>query len=438
MTCIATAPVSRRRTTAPPRHRAAAASSPGVASRPVLFTKDDNSVSVACTYDYMGRRATKVVTENGVITTSHRFLYRGYLQIACCDRKRAAHPCLWLITWDPTQDVATRPLAIQKDGTWYTYGWDLTKNIWEAYTTTGYISPAYTYTAYGQVTASGSITQPIQWSSEYHDTELGLVYYNYRYYNPVDGRWVGRDFLGEQASYNIYAYMFNTSMHNADYLGLWKIIRNPQDATAKAVAERGDTWKDLAEIVGLLVSEANAWVGDYTRHPKCGRTYTIPNVIIAYWVGDCGKIGRWWVDWNYNNTQMKKAGYYVINIIANVNTNYIELLKQASSNKTLFGTYYWGHGVYGYDNDQAEALKERGGCDSDFEKFEFSYNMNFAFVFACDSIRGKEKIKSLYYRGFKGTLVPWNPWRSIYEEPANYIKQLERLQYSFDISNKQH
>ncbi len=184
MTCITTAPVSRRRTAAPPRHRAAAASSSGVASRPILFTKDDNSVTVACTYDYMGRRATKVVTENGQITTSHRFLYRGYLQIACCDRKRAAHPCLWLITWDPTQDVATRPLAIQKDGTWYTYGWDLTKNIWEAYTSSGYISTAYTYTAYGQVTASGSITQPIQWSSEYNEDELGLVYYNYRHYNP--------------------------------------------------------------------------------------------------------------------------------------------------------------------------------------------------------------------------------------------------------------
>ncbi len=28
---------------------------------------------------------------------------------------------------------ATRPLAIQKDGTWYTYGWDLTKNICEVY-----------------------------------------------------------------------------------------------------------------------------------------------------------------------------------------------------------------------------------------------------------------------------------------------------------------
>ena len=42
-------------------------------NRPVLFTRDDNSVSVECTYDYMGRRATKVVTENGVITTSLLF-----------------------------------------------------------------------------------------------------------------------------------------------------------------------------------------------------------------------------------------------------------------------------------------------------------------------------------------------------------------------------
>ena len=198
--------------------RAAAASSSGVASRPVLFTKDDNSVSVACTYDYMGRRATKVVTENGVVTTSHRFLYRGYLQVACCDRTRANHPCIWLITWDPTQPIATCPLAIQKDSTWYTYGWDLTKNIWEAYTSSGYIGTAYTNTAYGQVTASGSITQPIQWSSEYNDTELALVYYNYRHYNPIDGRWIGRD----RIRYWDYVYARNSPCHFSDYNGLYE------------------------------------------------------------------------------------------------------------------------------------------------------------------------------------------------------------------------
>ena len=153
----------------------------------------------------LGRRATKVVTENGVITTSHRFLYRGYLQVACCDLLRSNEPCLWFITWDPTQEIATRPLAIQKDGTWYTYGWDLTKNVWEVYGTTGYIGSAYTYTAYGHVTASGTVEQPIQWSSEYNDDELGLVCYNYRHYNPVDGRWIGRDGL-PHFNLNIYVY----------------------------------------------------------------------------------------------------------------------------------------------------------------------------------------------------------------------------------------
>ena len=67
--------------------RAAAACSSGVASRPVLFSKEGEDLTVACTYDYMGRRATKVVTENGVITTSHRFLYRGYLQNVVNARK---------------------------------------------------------------------------------------------------------------------------------------------------------------------------------------------------------------------------------------------------------------------------------------------------------------------------------------------------------------
>ena len=48
-------------------------------NRPVLFTKEANSVSVECTYDYLGRRATKKVTVNGSVTLHQRFLYRGYL-----------------------------------------------------------------------------------------------------------------------------------------------------------------------------------------------------------------------------------------------------------------------------------------------------------------------------------------------------------------------
>ena len=154
------------------------------------------------------------------ITLHQRFLYRGYLQIACCDLSRSNNPCLWLLTWDPSQPVATRPLAVRKDGTWYVYGWDLTKNICEVYGPAGYIRTAYTYTPYGAVTAAGDVTQPIQWSSEYNDTESGLIYYNYRHYNPVDGRWTGRDRLSFATDGNPYCFIFNKS-HAIDILGLY-------------------------------------------------------------------------------------------------------------------------------------------------------------------------------------------------------------------------
>ena len=42
-------------------------------------------------------------------------------------------------------------------------------------------------TTNGTVAADGDVNQSIQWSSEMYDTELGWVYYNYRYYNPTDG-----------------------------------------------------------------------------------------------------------------------------------------------------------------------------------------------------------------------------------------------------------
>ena len=47
-------------------------------NRPIRFTSSDGSTVIECSYDYMGRRASKKVTENGRITLHHRYLYRGY------------------------------------------------------------------------------------------------------------------------------------------------------------------------------------------------------------------------------------------------------------------------------------------------------------------------------------------------------------------------
>ena len=184
---------------------------------------------ITAAYDHLGRRAWKKVEtiatdpetgeETATVTLHQRYIYRGYLQVAACDLARGGHPCLWLITWDPTQPIATRPLAIQKDGTWYAYGWDLTKNICEVFGQAGYIRTTYSYTPYGSVTEEGDVAQPLQWSSEYTDPELGLVYYNYRSYNPTDGRWIRRDFYTDD-SHNLYAYLKNQSIADMDFIGL--------------------------------------------------------------------------------------------------------------------------------------------------------------------------------------------------------------------------
>ena len=59
---------------------------------------------------------------------------------------------------------------------------------------------------YGQVASTGSLVQPVQWSGEMHDEELALVYYNYRYYNPKDGRWINRDPLLNRGGLNYTAF----------------------------------------------------------------------------------------------------------------------------------------------------------------------------------------------------------------------------------------
>lgn len=196
-------------------------------NRAVRFESEDGNTIIDCTYDYMGRRFEKKVTTNGTITLRQRYLYRGYMQIAAIDLQRSAQPALWYITWDPTQTIATRPLAIQKDGTWYTYGWDLTKNACEIYGPNGNIRTIYTYRPYGAVTAEGDVTQPLQWSCEYHDTELALSYYNYRYYNPLDGRWIKKDSLKSVIleQYNDYAYVLNAPYVYVDVLGLYAFMQ---------------------------------------------------------------------------------------------------------------------------------------------------------------------------------------------------------------------
>ena len=134
-----------------------------VQSRAVRFENESSGTMITCDYDYLGQRGFKKMEKDGAVTLHERYIYRGYLQIAAYDLREghAEHPDLRFIIWDPTQEVATRPLAIRENGVWYTYGWDLTKNICELYGQEGFIRTIYTY-----------LTMCVEWLSPLHTPSL--------------------------------------------------------------------------------------------------------------------------------------------------------------------------------------------------------------------------------------------------------------------------
>ena len=225
-------------------------------NRPVLW--ECGSTNIAMKFDRMGRRVEYIetVSDNagglGAVPAAtnahHRFVYDGYL---CIQRLNAAanNSIDLAFGWDPSEPVATRPLILQKYGQYnlfYTH--DGNKNVSELvfFQQANGIAAHYEYAPFGAVTATSRSTpvtaydfcmyNPFRFSAEYADDVIGLMYYNYRHYNSMDGRWATRDPITNMLSQNItnnslsvdydtisqdlYCFAGNNSIFSYDYLGL--------------------------------------------------------------------------------------------------------------------------------------------------------------------------------------------------------------------------
>ena len=111
------------------------------------------------------------------------------------------------------------PLWISQGNNTYICLADGNKNIRQLKNTSGTTVATYDYDPFGKASGSGTVTQPWQFSSEYFDTETGLVYYNYRYYSPELGRWTRRDPIEEEGGYNLYVMVGNNVVNRWDNLG---------------------------------------------------------------------------------------------------------------------------------------------------------------------------------------------------------------------------
>ena len=186
-------------------------------NRPVRWQSGDTVITMA--FDRMGRRVEMRTVKDGE-ETLQRFVYGNYL---CIQQLRGAENALYhSYIWDPTEPIATRPLIFRPaSGVLSYYFHDGNKNVSDLVDTQGNIVH-YAYTPFGSSTTSASSENPFRFSSEVHDDTLALVYYNYRHYNPQNGRWITRDPLTSAITLkHEMSFCNNAGEGYVDVLGLW-------------------------------------------------------------------------------------------------------------------------------------------------------------------------------------------------------------------------
>ncbi len=85
----------------------------------------------------------------------------------------------------------------------------------------GAVVERYSYDAFGNPTASGSVPNPFLFTGQQWDPESGLYYDHARYYDPVDGRFISRD---PAPAVNPYPYVENDPTNATDPRGTETLV----------------------------------------------------------------------------------------------------------------------------------------------------------------------------------------------------------------------
>ena len=259
------------------------------------YGQSDLTSSTCAFYrDRMGRRVEMRTMKNGA-ETLQRFVYDNYL---CIQQLRGADNALFhSYVWDPTEPIATRPLVFIPSGGEVSYYFhDGNKNVSDLVPASG--APIhYSYTPFGAPTASAPSENPFRFSSEVYDKPLGLVYYNYRHYHPLQGAFFSRDpcedLLGP------YLFLSNNVLQKYDFCGLtscpvdyWKVVENytfriwmatgnsiDVDARARIESEITDSLKEEISKsepdLGKIIKNIEDATGAYAKGKRIGALIAI-------------------------------------------------------------------------------------------------------------------------------------------------------------------
>jgi RHS repeat-associated protein len=148
------------------------------------------------------------------------------------------------------------PLAMLRGGATSYYQADGLGSVTSLSNTAGSLAQTYTRDSFGNQTASsGSLTNPFQYTGREFDSETSLYYYRARYYDAQDGRFLSEDPMGPNEGPNLYTYVSDNPLTNADPSGRFKIDKSCKGRCqsfgggAPYVPGKAPTTQSLEEVI---------------------------------------------------------------------------------------------------------------------------------------------------------------------------------------------
>ena len=180
----------------------------------VQITQGSNINQYAFAYDPFGRRISKCKVINNTCSETTNYVYDGQNIIMEYDQSGNVTA---KYTHGPNIDD---PLAVQQGTNTYYYHADGLGSITALSNTSGNVVQTYSYDSFGNITATGNISQPFTYTGREYDSETGMYFYRARYYDPKVGRFVTKDpigFAGDDV--NLYNYVGANSVNRKDPSG---------------------------------------------------------------------------------------------------------------------------------------------------------------------------------------------------------------------------
>jgi RHS repeat-associated protein len=118
--------------------------------------------------------------------------------------------------------MTTDPLFLKENGQYYFYQNDHLGTPQKLTAVNGAAVWSVKYKAFGEaeIDASTKVINNLRFAGQYFDQENELHYNYFRYYDPVNGRYLKKDPLGLEGGINLFVYAANNTNNYYDPLGL--------------------------------------------------------------------------------------------------------------------------------------------------------------------------------------------------------------------------